>query len=562
VYSGAYSTGDYGVGPYQGLYFSPDGIIDTTALADPAIYSLPPVPDNLLLPLGIIDGEELGFPTAPNFGATNYNYGAGIYSEGPYFGDPLTPTDDNPTDNPKYGIGTYGYGKYYGVAVPNPPAGSIPPFNDISGRVTPPLHIIGVGPHSSKIVWCGAPNYGIDPGSYPARPALALPPATSKGFTLRLNEPSEARVDLAFQRGSAILLEEMDTDLWWRRKDPRTGLLEMIGRFNVAHLSVAASDTGLTCNAQLVDYRTLLSERMIMRYLHPFHLPYPETMWDKGTPVMEIIKWIVPTNTGLDLSELDTYDLGKTTWAYDLPPGTLVSDAFDNLEAVSPHRWEWWIETPVDIHLAPKLRFLIGERGLDNGVVLFDHGTGPTPIASWTRTAASDDYANSLYFTGGTGGGDGKDAVGGTIVRLTADIERYGQHDAQDGTSSIGGNVGLIRLRALRKLQKLSDRRPSYTIGLKRGFWRGRSHIDVGDTVTVFLRMGKELLQDKYRVSEINVDIDDNNDEDVTMILGRLPVSADPRSKRSPNARIIRYLRNYNAPPGSTNVPPFIDIDD
>lgn len=561
MYSGAYNTGTYGVGPYQGISFFPQGIVDTVTIGDPDIWTVPPVDDDNVLPVGITDPELFAAPQLPDFDATNYTYSEGTYGQGPYYGTPNTPTDDNPAPNPAYGVGTYNYGPYAGVSE-SPPSNTItPPFNDISGRVRPPLHILGIGPFSSKITWCGAPNYNIDPGVYPARPMMALPPATSKGFTLRLNESSEARFDLSFQRGEAVLVEEMDTDLWWRRKDPRTGQLEMIGRFNVAHLNLSASDTSLTCSAQLVDYRTILGDRMIMRYLHPTTVP-PETMWDKGTPVMEIIKWIVPHNAGLDLTEIDTYNLGRTTWAYHLPPGTLLTDAFDNLEAVSPHRWEWWIDTPLDINKAPKLMFTIGERGRDNGITLFDHGTGPTPIAAWTRNAASDDYANSLYFTGGSGTGTAEDAAGGVVVRLDADITRYGQRDHQDGTSSIGGDIGAIRNRAMRKLQQLSDRRPSYDIRLKRGFWRGRNHIDVGDTITLILRMGKDLLQDKYRVSEINVEVDDQNEEDVSLTLGRLPVSADPRSKRAPNARIIRYLRNYIAPDGAADIPPFIEIDD
>ena len=555
VYSGAYNTGDYGRGPYQGMFFSPDGIIDRQAFADPDIWVVPPIPTNMVLPLGIVDDEQFGLPQAPNTDATNYTYGTGTYNYGPYSGNPGTPTDTNPSDNPSYSFGTYGYGKYYGVAEPAPPEDSLPIFASISGRIAPPMHIIGVGPWSSRIIWRGAPNYNIDPGTYPSRPALALPPATSKGFTLRLNEGGEARIDMAFTRDSTILLDEMDTDLWWRRKDPRTKQLEMIGRFNVAHLSVAASDTGVTCSAQLVDYRTILADRMIMRYLHPY-LPVPTTMWDVGTPVMEIIQWIVPANLGLDLTEIDTYDLGKTTGPFQLPLGTLLSDAFDNLEAHSPHRWEWWIETPLDIHQAPKLMFFIGERGEDKGVVLFDHGKGPTPIAAWTRNGASDDYANSLYYTGDTSTGSGADAAGGVVVRLDTDINQYGQRDQQDGTSSIGGDINSIRQRANRKLQKLSDRRPSYEVTLKQGFWRGRHHIDVGDTITLILRLGKDLLNDKYRVSQITVDIDENDEEHVSMSLGRLPTSADPRSKRAPIPRLIRYLKNYNAPPRSGDVPP------
>jgi hypothetical protein len=569
VYNGAYSTGVYGVGPYQGLNFSPTGINNAETLGEPAIYDVPPVDADNVLPLGIHDPELLGLPEAPRSGATNYNYGAGTYNAGIYYGG--SPT--TPKDNIIYSTGTYGYGIYYGVAV-SPPGPAIPLFPDAPcRRMQPPLHILGIGPWSPALDWRGVPNYGVKPGPQaPAtrsattretstgprtsRPAMALPPTTSKGFTLRLNDGSEARAELRFNRGSAIVIDEMDTDLWWRRKDPRTGILEMIGRFNTAHTSLSTSDTGIACSVQFVDYRTILGERMILKYLRPNDDP-PTTMWNKGTPVTDILAWALPDNTGLDLSAAKgpgEYDLGNIIQPFHLPPGTLISDLMDNLVAVSPVAWEWWVDTPLDINQAPKLMLQTGARGQDKGVVLFDAGSGPTPIASWTRNAASDDYANSIYYTGG-GTGTGADAGGGVVRVIDAQIQQYGQRDVQDGNSSLGGDINQIRQRAEKKLQKYADRRPSYTVRLRQGFWRGRNHIDAGDHITLLLRLGKEALRDTYRVSEIAVDIDENGLEDVTLTLGRMPASADPRSKRSPITRIVRYLKNYMAPDGSADIP-------
>ena len=516
----------------------PDPISDGEYFDDPtAVGDYPTAaPDTLT------DTETLGAPTA-QFTRTddNWDYGAGTYNEGPYYGGAVVDTECIP--NPTYGSGTYGCGPYYGATTPD--VGEPELFGDVA-EYGPPLHILGIGPWSPRIHWRGIPNRGINAGQLPARPALALPPTSSKGFTLRLNEGCEAHTDLAMQRGDAVVIDEMDTDLWWRRKDPRTKKLEVIGRFNCNNVALATSDTGVNLSAHWEDYATVLGNRMILKYLKPKAIP-PISQWDKGTLVTDILAWALPDNTGLDLTEVNgihPYPLGGISQPYEMPPGALIRDILHDLEAVSHNDWEWWIETPTDVNQAPKLRFIIGQRGTDKGVTLFDVGSGPTPIASWTRSGATEDYANSLYYTG-TGTGEGKDATGGVVEQIPAQIEQYGQRDTQHGSSATRGDLAQIQAAALKKLTKLADRKPTYAITLTQGFWRGRDHIDVGDTVTLILRLGEELLRDKYRVTEITVSIDEQGYEDVSLTLGKIRASADPRSHLGQTMRIIRYLKTY-----------------
>lgn len=549
-YTGAYSTGVYGAGPYSGIAFEPHGIVDLDVVGRPSLTDPTVVPPDTIIVAGITDAETFGQPSGSLPNPTNLLYGMGTYSEGPYWGSGPPPTDGDTVPNLNYGFGTYGYGIYYGTVAWEPAQ----PLFPEAAKSAPPLHILGIGPWSSRIDWRGAPNYTVRGGHQPARPAMPLPPATGKGFTLRLGDGSEARCELAFSRDSALIIDEMDTDLWWRRKDPRTGKLEMIGRFNTAHVNLSTTDTGISCSVQFVDYQTVLGERMVLDYLDRAH---SESQWAAGTPVTKILAWALPKNTPLDLSDVTgskPYDLGKTTEPFHLPPDTNMNDLMDNLNAISPKHWEWWVETPLDIHQPPKLRFVTGERGRNRGVTLFDVGSGPTPIAQWTRNAASDEYANALYYTGGDPKA-GLGAGGGVILSFPDQIDQYGQRDALYGNSSVdGGNKELLRQRASRKLETLADRRASYTVRLAQGFWRGREHIDVGDLVGLRLRMGEDFLHEKFRVSELTVDIDDNGLEEVTLALGRLATSADPRSKRSPIARVMRYLKNYVAPNGAADI--------
>ncbi len=509
----SYNLGDYGAGTYTGT------------------------PADTLAPHSIGDGEQIeGASSEVVTEPTNIPYGAGIYGTGVYFGTEPAQT------NWRYGEGTYGYGDYYGIAVPDTNTPLLPPSLAYTGT---PMHLLGIGPWSPTIVWRGAANYGIQQGRRVSRPALSLPPAQSLSFTLRLNEGSEARAEITHNRGDFLLIDEMDTDLWWRRKDPRLTTVEMIGRFNCSSVDVQTSDTGITTSCQFDDYRTVLAERMVLAYKDPVNA---ESMWDKGTKITDIMAFALPGNTNIDLSAAtgsDPADLGPTTQPFTLPPGTTIGDLFDNLLAVSTQPWEWWIEAPGNLNKPPTLRIVQGERGSNKGVVLYDVG-GPSPIASWRRVAAADKYANALYYTGGTGG---------VVDVIQAQIEQYGQRDALDGNSTLGGDINLIQNAAAKKLRELADRRPTYQITLKTGYWRGRSHIDIGDTVAVRIRAGRELIREQFRVSELQVDIDNTGVEQVQLTLGDPLPSANPRSKRNPLIRVLRKLKNYTAPDGAADIP-------
>jgi hypothetical protein len=492
------------------------------------------------------------------------NYGTGLYGKGIYIGlntspdqtsqpdsiaDPHTVGTAPATDfinnvNPNYGYGDgpYGVGTYFGAAPP-PPHGAIPLFDAITAPQTrTPQHIIGIGPWSIKTRWRGAPNIKVSAGYYIPRPIIGLPPAVRKSFTLRLNEGSEGQAEFSFPRNSAVIPQEMATDVWWRRRDPTTGLVEVIGRFNISATDVSNNDTAVSINCQLVDYRTLLGDRMVLRYLDAVH---SENLWAKSTPVVDILRWAVPTNMGLDLSILDGSDpagLGLINRPFEIALGATMNEVFDNLNAISPRHWEWWVEMPPDSTRAPKLSATIGTRGADRGVVLVDVG-GPTPITTWSMTNSADRYANSLYFIGGDGG---------DVVQDAAQIAEYGQRDVSDSDSSVKGTIDkvthlpvLLDAAANKRLTQLADRRPTWTIVLKEGFWRGRSHIDIGDTVGVAISIGADRFTGKWRVTELNVDIDDMGTETVTLTLGTPLTSGNPYSRRSAVARIVARLKNY-----------------
>lgn len=400
-------------------------------------------------------------------------------------------------------------------------------------------HLLGVGPWNTGILWKGAPNHGPGSATYPASvPVVGMPTATSKSFVLRLNAGDEARADFNLPREQAIVIERFATDLWWRRRDPRRRVVEAVGRFNAQTTDVRVTETGqLNVSATFVDYRSLLEDRLVLTVAD--HPTAGLSSWDKGTVVTDVMRFVVPANLKLDLTEItdgtETY-CGTITEPVEIPPGTTVAEAFDNLRAISTKPWEWWVEMPDDNGARPKLRFAPDGRGADRGVYLIDLGTGQSPLASWSVQAAASQYANAIYFQGGTGG---------VVYTLPADVEAYGQRDAQESDGSLLGNLPLIQAAAQKRLHELASQSYSWSLTLREGFWEGRSHIDVGDLVNVRVALGAETISGVERVTEISVEVDADGFERVSLTLGPPKPARDPRSRYAATTRLVRTLKNY-----------------
>lgn len=434
---------------------------------------------------------------------------------------------------------------YMTPVVPTPP---------YTGTVLP-THLLGIGPWNDVVNFRGAANYGITPGNRPATPVLNLPTADNLSVTLRLGAGSEAKTSHFFERHQAVVIDENVTDLWWRRRDPRRLVVDGIGRFNTTtvDLNLAAGGVGVDASITYTDYQGLLEDRLVMSYLTPSVPVVPATvpptmttattMWAAGTLITDVLRWVVPTNLGLDLTGVQaaTPDITATLkHPFQIPLGTRIAEVMKNLLTVSNTAWEWWVDMPTTDADRPRLR-LATSRGADRGITLFDIG-GQGPIETWSLQRSGDKYANALMFMGGTGG---------VVYTLPEQIAVYGQRDTTETDTSLLGNIVQIRAAAQTRLAALAAPTPSYEVVLRQSFWEGRTHIDVGDWVTIHLELGAEVVHGKYRVSQIQIDIDGNGFETVTLTLGTRRPDRDPRSRASLAARLVRYLTNYVVPPGA-----------
>lgn len=386
-----------------------------------------------------------------------------------------------------------------------------------------PQHLIGVGPWAEGITWSvGSLGLKIK-SNYPAHPLAQLPNPTGRSFTLRKSGAAEATLDFSLPRGSGLIVDEMVTDIWWRRRDIVRQVTSPIGRFQVSSCVPERSGDQVTTSITAVDYRGILEDRLI----------YTPHTYAAGTVLSTILFDTVPDNSGVLLNRMDADapSLGALAEPLTVEAGQSVGDVLEAARAASRTTWDWGVELEGNDRV---LRVWPTSRGTDRQVVLADLGTGYTPMQTWARKTEPGQYANSMYFSG-------RDY--GQVAQIDTAFLPMGQRDARDSNPNLI-TASLIAKAAQDALAKRAQLQQGWTIGLMPGFWEGRGHIDVGDWVTVVVRMGSTTIRERHQVEEIDVKIDSNGTEAVTLELGLARVSANPRSRYSIHSRIVKQIRN------------------
>lgn len=427
-----------------------------------------------------------------------------------------------------YGSLTYGQGPYGGYGFQAP----MPPLADEPLRAKAPVHLLGVGPWTENVTWRAMINYGLVPsGTYPCLPLLSPPGITRMSFTLRRTEPSEAVVDTETSRGQAAVIEEMVTDLWWRRTDGCTDLTEDIGRFNAHTVNLTRDGDRLRTSTTFQDYRGVLEGRLVFTDPPPAGGSYPI-----GTNLVDIIAEVIPPNALIDLSILDTADLGVTSEVFAWEPGTPVTDVIQALQRGAAPIFDWDIE--LDSRAPrPVLRLWNGGRGTDRGVILHDVGEGYSPITSWNRRTNRSEYANQILYSG---------------RNQSALVAQYGTDEmpfklptgVRDGVASDPDLLDQewVERAARLELSRRNVRRSSWQLSLAPTFWQGRDHIDLGDPVRIVVRLGDEIIDEASTVEEISVEVDADGREQVTITTGFGRLSTSPASTNTPVGRIVKKL--------------------
>jgi hypothetical protein len=356
---------------------------------------------------------------------------------------------------------------------------------------------------------------------------LSLTEAHARKFTARLADPSEVAFTLDGRHPQAAAVAELAVDvhvLW----SPTTGPTRTLFRGRAGTTGDTVGADTHTLDVTALDYRAVLNRRRLYS---------TSTLTWAATDQAEIA-WQLLTQTQIRPGG----DLGISRGAGN-PTGVVRDRTYEAGDSVGEKIQELsevidgfdWDITPVSAS-ALALDVFYPRRGTDRGVVL-EYGGAVTAVR---RDVSSADYANAVRYTGGQT--DDAVPVVTTPVELDADAIAT---VAQGRWDAVFGDDGLILQstladRAAWQLAQAQVVQPTYTLTLRPGYWRGPTHIWLGDTVRLVLMSGRLRVNEQMRVQEMAFEIGDDGADGLSITVGgRRP---DYRRRASSTERRLRDL--------------------
>jgi hypothetical protein len=412
---------------------------------------------------------------------------------------------------------------------PPPNPGTVAGFAYTPAANLKPVWSWAVGPWRN-----GVPNY-------------ELPSMSGRHLTLKLYDPSEASFTLLGDSDDVFNVEEMVSDLWIKRD----GVTLFRGR--VTGSSHACSPESYTVGYSAQDYRAMLNRRIVITKNNNLQLPsgtisvgYISFAWNIPP---ETIAWSLITHAQAQIG----MDLGITqgTWPVtNIPPpvdttqvfryedGAYIWPAIQALTNASVYPgFDLWIDENLKANIA------YPERGSDKGAVLDFGGT----LTSFNRNFTSDSYANFGRQSGVTGVG----VTGASYSIGASDLATRPEGGWATAYPSVVGSSDADTIRVMTRRFNESTAgttnslgpgallNPAWNAVLAEGAWRGTDHIGPGDYPLLVIKRGALLVNEHVRVTEISIDVDQNDNETVSLSLGWPNNPTDALRKL---ARTVSYL--------------------
>ena len=334
---------------------------------------------------------------------------------------------------------------------------------------------------------------------------LALTEATNRRYTARLNDNSDLSFQLDGRLPQAADIEELSTDvhLLYTRPD---GVTEELDRMRVGSTRDQIDENAHQVDVTCLDYRAVLARRRLYS---------TDTLTYAGVDQAEIAWGLIETTQAQEAGALGI----SKGWAGTAPTGVTRDRTYEAGDSIGERIQELsetlsgfdWDITPTS---ASGLRLDVWwpERGTDRSVILLLGGLA----ASVSREVNPSDYANALRYTG---------AEGTTPIEREAAFLGEPGNFPQGRWDAVHGDDGLtlqatLSQRAAWQLEQSQVVRPVYTVTLARGGWQGPDHIWLGDTVRLIVPSGRLAVDTTARVHEVEIDLDGDGGEQVTLTLG------------------------------------------
>lgn len=318
-----------------------------------------------------------------------------------------------------------------------------------------------------------------------------LTTAKSRRLTWRRKGTAEASFVIPGRLGEADFIEELVSDLTVRRD--RSPLF----RGRVGATSDLISDKSHDVAVSSADYGALLNRRLV--YDADSLGPYVGV--DAGTLAMTIVD-LTQARTNGDLSITAGLNIPAGVAAPDttLTPGKSIAAHLNLLQSAGVFDWE------IDANLA--LNIYPGGRYNVTNVVL-DYGGA---VCSVKRTTDPTAYANAGRYSG--------DDLLAPVIDAVADIatREEGRWETQYGDRDIHDD-DVLAATADAQLTRSASINVGYELTLTKGWWRGPSHVWVGDVITTLIKSGRLNVAASGVVEELRVELGESGEETVSVAI-------------------------------------------
>lgn len=399
----------------------------------------------------------------------------------------------------------------------------VSPNGDLILSGTPSLTLTGVAGRSGDLTLSGAPSLTISGTKetgigLPPRPRtrwqmvigpasggheLALTEARSRRYTARLGENSDMSFSIDGRHPQAAAIAELSTDV--HLLFSTASGTEILDRCRVGQTRDDVGEDEHRTDVTCLDYRAVLDRQILLS---------GDTLTFAGVDQTDIAWSLIAAaqahragDLGIWKGVVDGYTGQVRDRTYEA--GDSIGQRIQELSEVI-NGFDWDI-TPDS---ASSLRFdaWYPGRGSDRGVVLLLGGL----VATVSREVNPSDYANAIRYSGGEATTAGEWEAGDLGTPGAFPQGRWDKAFGDDGLTT----QASLDERAEWQLAESQVVTPVYTVRLKRGGWEGPDHIWVGDTVRLIIPSGRLDVDTTARVHEVQIDIDEDGGETVTLTLG------------------------------------------
>ena len=353
-----------------------------------------------------------------------------------------------------------------------------------------------------------APEWSFLIGAATGGMTHELTRARSRKCSFKLTEPSEVSCEVDGRHPEAAHLIELATDLHVLRAPQQGARKERLYRGRIGKSGDTFDTDTHSVTVPSLDYRAVLQRRHL---LHGSQQVW--TQQDQAAIAFGLIQQaqrLPGGDYGIVMGSSPTGVLRDRS--YDL--GDNIGERIQELSEVIDG-FDWDVTSTSDTGL--QLDIWHPQRGVTLPGIVLEFGGA---VASGSRTVDSGDYANHIRVTGSQpeGGGDGPQPEERPFPGTPWEPRPEGRWDKTYG-EPITTQPALAE-RADWLLDQAQVVTPTYSLKLRRGWWRGPGHLWLGDAVTVRIRSGRLRVNTQLRVHQVDVDISDDGTEDVTLTVG------------------------------------------